>query len=239
MDNNNNRLSSAAAWCDYDNDGWPDLYVANDFGRKNLYRNRSGSFTDVASEAAVEDYGPGMSVCWLDYDNDGLQDVYLANMWLNEGKRITADEHCLAGVPPSVRSLYQKHNAGNSLYRNSANGKFEDKTAEAGSAMARWSWPCASWDFEHNGFPDLYVANGFVSGPNRYDLQSFFGRQVAQLSLPLSGTSPDYEQAWNAVNELVRSDLFLERLSTERILCQQRKRQVQRCVRCYGPRSPR
>lgn len=207
MDQNNNRFSFAAAWCDYDNDGWPDLYVANDFGRKNLYRNHGDvTFTDVAANAGVEDYGPGMSACWLDYDNDGLQDVYVANMWLPEGKRITTDSHFLPDVDPAVRALYQKHNAGNSLYRNGGAKSFEDKSDEAGSAMGRWSWSCASWDFDNDGWPDLYVANGFVSGPNRYDLQSFFWRQVAQQSMSSSGPSPDYELAWNAINELVRSD---------------------------------
>jgi tetratricopeptide (TPR) repeat protein len=207
LNQNNNRFSFAAAWCDYDNSGWPSLYVANDFGRKNLYHNNgNGTFTDVADELGVEDYGPGMSTCWLDYDNDGAQDVYVANMWLKEGKRITSNDRFLPNAPPAVRSLYQKHNAGNSMYRNVGNGTFENKTAEAGSAMGRWSWSCGSWDFDHDGYPDLYVANGFVSGSNSYDLQSFFWRQVAQRSLGAAADAGEYEVAWNAVNELVRAD---------------------------------
>jgi Flp pilus assembly protein TadD/peroxiredoxin len=207
LNQNNNRFSFAAAWCDYDNSGWPSLHVANDFGRKNLYHNNGdGTFTDVADSAGVEDHGPGMSTCWLDYDNDGLQDVYVANMWLKEGKRITANDRFLPGAPARVRELYRKHNAGNSLYRNAKNGKFQDRSVQAGSEMGRWSWSCASWDFDNDGFPDIYVANGFVSGPNPYDLQSFFWRQVAQRSFSPAGASGDYEMAWNAVNELVRSD---------------------------------
>ena len=50
MNHNNNRYSFAPAWCDFDGDGWPDLYVANDFGRNNLYRNDRGQFRDVAAE---------------------------------------------------------------------------------------------------------------------------------------------------------------------------------------------
>jgi tetratricopeptide (TPR) repeat protein len=207
VDVNNNRFSFAVAWCDYDNNGWPDIYVANDFGRKNLYRNHGdGTFTDVAGAAGVEDYGPGMSACWLDYDNDGRQDVYVANMWLNEGKRITASDAFLPEVDPAIRAIYQKHNAGNSLYRNKGTGTFEDKTSEAGAQMGRWSWSCAAWDFDHDGYSDLYVANGFVSGANHYDLLSFFWRQVAQRSAEPQGVSEDYESAWNAINELVRSD---------------------------------
>ncbi|NYF90235.1 FG-GAP-like repeat-containing protein [Tunturiibacter empetritectus] len=206
MDQNNNRFSFAAAWCDYDNDGWPDLYVANDFGRKNLYRNNGdGTFTDIAAKAGVEDYGPGMSVCWIDHDNDGLQDLYVANMWLAEGNRITADDQFLPGVDSTIRALYRKHNAGNSLYRNNGDGSFADRTTHAGSAKCGWSWSSASWDFDNNGWADLYVANGFVSSPNHYDLQSFFWRQVAQRSATSAGASPEYELAWNAINELLRS----------------------------------
>jgi tetratricopeptide (TPR) repeat protein/thiol-disulfide isomerase/thioredoxin len=207
MGQNNNRFSFAAEWCDYDNDGWPDLYVANDFGRKNLYHNnRDGSFADVAAAQGVEDYGPGMSTCWFDYDNDGRQDLYVANMWLRQGKRITADARFLPDTPEPIRALYRKHNAGNSLYRNTGGTSFSDESAEEGTAKAGWSWSCASWDFDHDGYSDLYVANGFVSNGNPFDLQSFFWRQVAQRSAEPPGSSPDYEMAWNAVNELVRSD---------------------------------
>ena len=206
MDVKNDRFSFAAEWCDYDNDGWLDLHVANDFGRKNLYRNnRNGTFSEVTAEAGVEDYGPGMSTCWFDYNNDGLADLYVANMWLQQGKRITADAHFLADVDPKIRALYQKHNAGNSLFEN--NGKtFTDRSGTAGTAKGGWSWSSSSWDVDQDGFADLYVTNGFVSGSKRQDLQSFFWRQVAQRSAGPPGLSSDYEMSWNAVNELVRSD---------------------------------
>jgi hypothetical protein len=77
LDVSNNRFSFAGVWNDYDRDGWPDLYVVNDFGRKVLYKNnRNGTFTDVSAEAGVEDPGEGMSATWFDYDNDGYDDIY-------------------------------------------------------------------------------------------------------------------------------------------------------------------
>ena len=54
---NNNHYSFAPAWCDYNGDGWPDLYVANDFGRKNLYKNEGGHFRDVARPPAWRTWG--------------------------------------------------------------------------------------------------------------------------------------------------------------------------------------
>ncbi|MEQ8766919.1 MAG: VCBS repeat-containing protein [Planctomycetota bacterium] len=88
LDENNTRHSFAAEWEDYDNDGDLDLYVANDFGRNNLYRNDDGHFKDVAPEAGVEDLAAGMSVSWGDYNGDGWMDVYIGNMFSSAGQRI-------------------------------------------------------------------------------------------------------------------------------------------------------
>lgn len=205
LDRNNNRFSFACGWCDYDGDGWPDLYVANDFGKKNLYHNNGdGTFTDVAQEAGVIDTGAGMSVCWLDYDNDGKQDLYVADMWTAAGLRLTHLNRFMPNAPENVRSLYQKHAMGNSLFHNK--GKFQNATAASGSGMGRWAWSSDAWDFDHDGFPDIYIANGMISGPNTAELSSFFWRQVVARS-PLGNIPTDsYQQGWNAINELIRSD---------------------------------
>ncbi len=204
---NNNRYSFACGWCDFNEDGWPDLYVANDFGRKNLYLNNAGeTFSDIAAEAGVEDFGAGMSVSWFDYDNDGKQDLYVGNMWSEAGKRITVQKPFMEKVSANIRSAYEKHANGNSLFRNQGDGSFQDTSRTAGVEMGRWSWSSDAWDFDHDGYPDLYIATGMVSGPNRKDLSSFFWRQVVAHS-PLEATpSPNYEQGWNAINELIRSD---------------------------------
>src|SRR5580704_4059392 len=156
LDKNNSRYSFCCGWNDYNRDGWPDLYVVNDFGRKNLYRNNAnGTFTDVAAEAGVEDVGAGMSVGWFDYDNDGAEDLYSADMWTAAGERITQQEGFKKGSPERVRALYKKHAMGNSLLRNDGQGSFQDATALSGAGIGRWSWSSDAWDFDHDGFPDL------------------------------------------------------------------------------------
>jgi Flp pilus assembly protein TadD len=207
LDQNNTRYSFCCGWGDYDGDGWPDLYVVNDFGRKNLYRNNGdGTFTDVAAQAGVEDTGAGMGVCWFDYDNDGAEDLYVADMWTAAGERISTQERFQRDAPEPVRALYRKHAMGNSLFRNRGDGAFENKTTLDAGGMGRWSWSSDAWDFDHDGFPDLYIVNGMVSGPIGEDLNSFFWRQVVANSPSQAVASPEYEQGWSAVNELIRSD---------------------------------
>ncbi|HTR64393.1 MAG TPA: FG-GAP-like repeat-containing protein [Terriglobales bacterium] len=229
LDKNNTRYSFCCGWSDYNRDGWPDLYVVNDFGRKNLYRNNGdGTFTDVAAAAGVEDVGAGMSVCWFDYDNDGAEDLYVADMWTAAGNRVAMQEAFQKSAPEKVRELYRKHAHGNSLFRNRGDGSFQDASATAGVEMGRWSWDSDAWDFDHDGFPDLYIANGMVSGPpteesdgagsgseiqegnvsdfHKNDLNSFFWRQVVANSPSEARPAHDYEQGWSALNELLRAD---------------------------------
>jgi len=206
LEQNNTRFSFACTWGDSNGDGWPDLYVVNDFGRKNLYRNNGdGTFTDVAKEAGVEDVGAGMSGSWADFDGDGRDDLYVADMWTAAGIRVSEQEVFQREATPEIRALYQKHAMGNSLFRNSGD-HFADLGVRSGTTMGRWAWSSDVWDFNHDGFPDIYIANGMVTGTTREDLNSFFWRQVVGNSPSDAKPSHEYEQAWNAINELIRSD---------------------------------
>jgi len=206
LNKNNTRYSFCCAWGDSNGDGWPGLYVVNDFGRKNLYRNNGdGTFADVAPQSGTEDVGAGMSVSWIDYDNDGVEDLYVGNMWTAAGERVSTQPNFKNDSTPPVRALYQKHAMGNSLFRNQS-GEFQDTTVASGTGMGRWAWSSDAFDFDHDGFLDLYITNGMVSGPSLRDLNSYFWRQVVARSPDEAGASPEYEQGWNAINELIRSD---------------------------------
>src|SRR5580698_9961858 len=209
LNQNNTRYSFCCGWNDFNRDGWPDLYVVNDFGRKNLYRNNgNGTFTDVAPETGVEDVGAGMSVCWLDADNDGKQDLYVADMWTAAGVRVSEQAAFQKDANLEARAFYRKHAMGNSLFRNRDGKKFEDVTAKSGTGMGRWAWCSDSWDFDHDGHADIYIANGMITGPApaRDDLNSFFWRQVVANSPAESRPNYNYDQGWSAINELIRAD---------------------------------
>ena len=127
---------------DFDNDGWPDIYVADDSSTSALYQNKkNGKFVDIAVEAGCAlsaDGKPqaGMGVSAADYDRDGNLDIVKTNF---------------AGDTPS-------------LYRNTGGGNFEDATFAAGlGAHTQYlGWGCGFIDFDNDGWPDILLCNGHV-----------------------------------------------------------------------------
>ncbi len=128
------------AWIDYNNDGYPDLFLVNGCTfelwrahrcpRSHLFRNnRNGTFTDVSASSGLDHRGWGMGVCVGDYNNDGWDDLYVT------------------------------YYGSNVLYRNNGNGTFSDVTEKAGVAGHGWGMGCAFGDPSNDGHLDLYVAN--------------------------------------------------------------------------------
>ena len=209
LDAGNDGYHFAAASADYDGDGWQDLFVANDFGTKNLYRNLGRQdgvvrFEDVSAAAGVLDHGAGMSATFLDFDNDGRLDIYTGNMWSPAGQRVTGSSAFMPDAPAEVRALYRRHARGNSLFRNLGDGRFADVTVESRTAMGRWAWSSDALDFDSDGWEDLYVVNGMLTrtaGPK--DLDGFFWRQVVARSPLTRVKGTPYDEAWQAINQLL------------------------------------
>jgi len=205
MDENNQRFSLAAAWEDYDNDGDPDLYVANDFGRNNLYRNDGGRFRDVAAELGALDVAAGMGVTWGDADSDGWMDLYVTNLYSAAGSRLTALPGFYLGSDAETVRMLRHHSQGNTLLLNGKGGAFPDTSEQSGTARGRWGWGSIFLDLDNDVELDLFAPNGFVTGERDDELDSFFWRQVV-LKSPSVGGEPGetYSQGWRAINRLVR-----------------------------------
>ncbi|MCP3919790.1 MAG: VCBS repeat-containing protein [bacterium] len=169
LDDNNERFSFAASWVDYDDDGDLDLYVANDYGRNNLYKNTRGTFHDAAAEAGAEDISAGMSVCWGDANADGRSDLYVSNMFSPAGNRIAFQRNFREGDDADLAS-FQRHARGNSLFVNQGDGTFVDTSVDAGVTMARWAWGSIFSDLNNDGLEDLYAVNGFITNEDTGDL---------------------------------------------------------------------
>ena len=130
-------------WGDYDNDGWPDLYVANDTGPNYLYHNNhNGTFTDVGMQSgtalsAEGDAEGSMGVDFGDYNHDGRLDIFVTNFM----------------------------DQGDSLYHNLGATGFDDVSWKAGVATASYpyvKWGTGFFDFDNDGWVDLFVASGHV-----------------------------------------------------------------------------
>src|SRR5206468_125952 len=127
---------------DFDNDGWPDIYVANDSTQSLLYQNKkNGKFVDIGMDsgsALSADGKPqaGMGVSAADYDLDGNLDILKTNF---------------AGDTPS-------------LYHNLGDAAFEDATFTAGLGLHTkyLGWGCGFFDFDNDGWPDILLCNGHV-----------------------------------------------------------------------------
>jgi hypothetical protein len=170
LDVNNRRYSFAASWEDFDLDGDMDLYVANDFGRNNLYLNEGGKFRDVAAERGVEDMAGGMSVSWGDCNQDGHMDIYVGNMFSAAGNRVTYQRRFIGGRTVDSSSGIQRMARGNSLFIGDRSGMFTDVSEAAGVTMGRWAWSSKFADLNNDGREDLVVANGFFTNQRADDL---------------------------------------------------------------------
>ncbi|MFT4637310.1 MAG: hypothetical protein ACI8T1_000619 [Verrucomicrobiales bacterium] len=168
LDVNNRRYSYACSWEDYDNDGDQDLYVANDFGRNNLYQNNGGKFIDVAGKLGVEDLSAGMSITWGDPNRDGRMDPYISNMFSSAGNRIAYQRQFRSGDSNQLAS-FKRHARGNTLFLNREDG-FQDVSEVANVTMGRWAWGAKFADLNNDGWEDLYVANGFITTEDTGDL---------------------------------------------------------------------
>ncbi len=161
------RNTLQATWADYDEDGDPDLYIANDWARDYLFRNESGeSFTDVTDATGVTAFGFAMGASWGDYDQDGKQDLYVSNMYSKAGRRITAR---VGGID----AKYGESAEGNYLYRQGDGGSFQLvsglKPPALTVARAGWSWGGQFADLNNDTYLDLYVLSGYFSAPPPYE----------------------------------------------------------------------
>ena len=168
LNQNNHRYSLAAAWEDYDNDGDLDLYVANDYGRDSLYRNDlnidgSHYFVAIDESAGVVSSGGGMSISWGDYNRDGLQDALVSGMWSSAGNRITTQSK-FKKDSKTVKNRLQKFAKGCYLLGNNDTNDFVDVARNSGIEMGRWAWGSRFIDLNNDGWEDVVIANGFITG---------------------------------------------------------------------------
>ncbi len=154
-------------WGDYDNDGFPDLYVTQ-YGRNALYHNNGdGTFTDVTDKTGVAGIESGTlfhsGATFFDYDRDGRLDLYVGGYVALEpnGMRYCKFSDVLTSCPPSVY-----RGSPDMLYHNNGDGTFTNVTSAAGIYQPEGkNLAVGAGDYDNDGWPDLFVAN---DGLNAY-----------------------------------------------------------------------
>ena len=157
----------SAAWVDFDEDGWPDLYVANDVSDNVLYRNLgNGMFEDVSHAAHVSDYRSSMGIAVGDWDNDGFQDLFLTH-WLAQENALYSNQFGQSGKSGSGSSGRNgRTNGGKSSggTRTSAPRlTFTDVADQFGlgqSTLDFVGWGTSFIDYDNDGKLDLFMVNG-------------------------------------------------------------------------------
>ncbi|MXY99474.1 tetratricopeptide repeat protein, partial [Candidatus Poribacteria bacterium] len=158
-------------FADYDNDGYPDLYITrggwSGAAENTLYHNNGdGTFTDVTHAADVADPQSSFCAAWADYDNDGYIDLYIANGVIGDG-------------------------AANVLYRNNGDGTFTNTAESAGVANTGNSLGTAWGDYDKDGYIDLHVVNyGQSNVLYRNNGDGTFTDVTASTGMNLSITDP-------------------------------------------------
>jgi tetratricopeptide (TPR) repeat protein len=134
---------------DYDNDGYPDLYVSNFNGDNFLYHNNhDNTFTEVAAAAGVPGSGRGFATWFFDYDNDGWPDIFATSYFAS----VDETARTYLGLPNNATTL--------KLYKNLGNGTFRDVTKEVGLDKAYMPMGANFGDIDNDGFLDIFLGTG-------------------------------------------------------------------------------
>ncbi len=145
-------FTKGATWGDYDNDGYPDLYVSNYGGENFLYHNNgNGTFTEVGKQLGVEKPLMSFPTWFCDYDNDGWLDIFVSCFVPS----VDEVARGYLGLPARAETM--------KLYRNTGDGKFQDVTKEVGLNRVLPAMGANFGDLDNDGFLDFYIGTGAPS----------------------------------------------------------------------------
>ena len=162
---------NSALWFDYNRDGHPDLYVANDFEDPDcLYRNNgNGTFSNVIRQALSHTTWFSMGTDVADIDNDGWMDLLSLDMAGTSHYKSKTTMGAMGANKHFMLTADPPQHMRNCLYRNTGTGRFHDIAFMAGLAYSDWSWTAKFADFDEDGRSDLFVSNGVTRSFNDSD----------------------------------------------------------------------
>lgn len=166
---------------DLNNDGWIDLYVSNDFFERDyMYINQqNGTFSEVSNNAIGHMSNGSMGADMADINNDGYADIFTAEMLPESDYRLKTtlkfDEYDIQNA--KNRQDFHHQFTTNCLQLNNQDGTFGEIAQLSGVDATGWSWSALSFDFDNDGWKDIYVCNGLNKDLTDQDFLEFFGSQ--------------------------------------------------------------
>lgn len=206
----------SVVWWDYNNDGWPDIYVANDFdGPDLLYRNnQNGTFTNAIDQVVPHMSFSSMGSDLGDVNNDGLIDFMVADMAATtqqKDQRTMADARA-RNLDPSETSITAPSYQRNALYLNTNTGKMQEAAFLTGLSATDWTWSIRFEDLDNDGRIDLHVTNGMYREIHNADLLwKMMTAESPQERVRVARLSPPFPEAHLAFRNL--GDLHFENTS--------------------------
>jgi hypothetical protein len=166
------RRSYSSSFVDLDRDNHLDLVVVSDFAGVDVYGNNGqGHFTDTTRQWIAEPQAFGMAHALADFNADGQLDLLMMGMTSPTADRLEHFGVWRSGMPED-RTMRSRMTVGNRLYLARSDGGFEQTPLSDSIARSGWSWGCSAFDFNNDGFPDVYVANGLESRESVRDYES-------------------------------------------------------------------
>jgi len=186
---------------DFNDDGWPDIYVSNDFITNDLLwiNNQDGTFTNQVSKYIKHQTFNGMGNDVADYNNDGLVDIAVVDMLPEDNKRwkLTPRGNGYDEFEHGLSVGYEPQYVRNTLQLNSGNGTFSEIGQLAGVEATEWSWSVLFADYDNDGLKDLFITNGYGKDITNLDF-IMYGDETQNMGLPTA----DKEQRQALLNEL-------------------------------------
>lgn len=188
---------------DVNRDGWPDIYVSNDFSERDyLYiNNHDGTFDERLDREMpyISYFSMGLDIA--DVNNDGWPDVYTTDMLPADEYRLrtTSTFESWEAYESKVKNGFHRQLMRNMLQLNNGNGTFSDIGQMAGVARTDWSWSALLADFDLDGYKDLYVTNGIAKDVTSQDYVAFLG-SARTMETSTRGKRADFIALTNAMS---------------------------------------
>jgi len=196
-----NGYGLSASIADFNNDGWDDIYVCNDFHEDDYYyiNNKNGTFTEQLGEAFATISRFSMGSDASDINNDGLTDVMTLDMLPNQERVLkeTEGDDAMLNMQANLKNLGYKDQYSRNMLQINGGDYFYETALYNKVADTDWSWSPLFADFDNDGHQDLFISNGILRRPNGLDFKKYVSSTFKKY-----GQAKGLDWLFKSINEM-------------------------------------